>query len=103
MAREETRKINEKRIQDLRDQNKRKQEELLRTRQEKAERKAKQRTLENRWEMMRWITAYIDNNTERWDVERKERQEKENQWTKNGMDKEIVLLKKSSPKMYKQE
>ena len=30
--------------------------------------------------MMRWITSYIDVNTERWDAERKERQDKESQW-----------------------
>ena len=29
---------------------------------------------------MRWITSYIDENTERWDTERKERQDKESQW-----------------------
>ena len=37
--------------------------------------------------MMRWITAYIDNNTERWDAERKERQEKESQWIKEWTEK----------------
>ena len=30
--------------------------------------------------MMRWITSYIDVNTERWDAERKEGQDKVSQW-----------------------
>ena len=47
-ARAEARIVNEKRRQELREQNKIKQEEILRKSQEKAERKTKQRILERR-------------------------------------------------------
>jgi hypothetical protein len=41
--------------------------------QEKSDRKTKQKMLEKRWEMMRWITTYIDENSESWENEKKER------------------------------
>ena len=72
-ARNEARKPNEDKRQVLLADNKVKQEEILRLKQEKSDRKTKQKMLEKRWEMMRWITTYIDENSESWENEKKER------------------------------
>ena len=50
----------------LLDENKKKQELILRNNQEKRERKERKKQLEEKWAMARWLTQYIDENTERW-------------------------------------
>ena len=41
--------------------------------EKKEERKEKQRKLQEKWEMLRWITTYLEKNIERWEKEREER------------------------------
>ena len=40
------------------------QEKMLRQEHEKRERKSNKKMLEDRWAMARWITSYIDENTD---------------------------------------
>ena len=51
-----------------------KQEELLRKEQERIVRKQNKKMLEERWAMARWIVGYIDENSDRWKKEQKDRQ-----------------------------
>ena len=57
--------------------NKLKQEEILRKNMEKKERMLKKKKLEERWDMTRWISEYIDQNTERWKTEKQQRMKTE--------------------------
>jgi hypothetical protein len=66
----------EERRSRLLEENKKKQEKLLKKEQEKKERKLNKKMLEERWAMARWITHYIDENSDRWKEERNVRQEK---------------------------
>ena len=80
----------EKRNQALRDQEetrrrliqekKTRQEQILREAQEKKDKKIKKRMLEDRWEMAKWITKYIDENQDRWAEEKKEREKSNKNW-----------------------
>ena len=60
-GREETgsRENNIERRNALLREKKKKQEEMLRKDKEKKERKAKQKDLQTRWEMMRWVATYL--------------------------------------------
>ena len=78
----EARRKNEDKRKVLLADRKIRQEEILRKGQEKADRKIKQRMLEERWEMMRWITGYIDKNSEKWARQKLERQKDDQQWLK---------------------
>ena len=51
------------------------QEEILRQEQDKLDRKIKKKRLEERWALMKWVTTYIDDNTDKWARDKKERQE----------------------------
>ena len=57
-----------------------KQEQLLRQEQEKQDKKVKKKMLEERWEMMKWLTRYIDENTDKWAIQKKEKEENEKKW-----------------------
>ena len=37
-----------------------------------ADRKIRKRMLEERWAMAKWVTSYIDENTDKWEREKKE-------------------------------
>ena len=63
----------------LLEEKKLKQEEILRKQQESKEKKLKKKMLEERWAMARWLTAYIDQNHEKWTREALENQKTENQ------------------------
>ena len=69
----EARRIDEQRRNTLLAERKQRQEEILRKEQESRDRKIKQNTLYKRWEMMRWVTNYIDENTEKWEIEKEKR------------------------------
>ena len=51
------------------------------------ERKHKKKILEEKWEMMKWLSQYIEDNTERWRREEKirkiEREEKISNWDRS--------------------
>ena len=66
-------KTNKERREALIKEKKYKQEELLRQAQEKIQRKKTQQDLQSKWEMMRWVTKYLAENMDRWELERKER------------------------------
>ena len=72
--------IEEKRRTKLLQDNKIKQENILREGQEKADKKIKKKMLEERWAMTKWITAYIEENTSKWEKEKKEREENSKHW-----------------------
>ena len=57
-----------------------KQEQILRQEQERQDKKVKKKMLEERWEMTKWLTQYIDQNTEKWTRQKKEREENEKKW-----------------------
>ena len=65
--------------------------------EKRMERKRKQRMLEEKWEMMRWITEYIDQNQERWEVQGKERRkefkQKLDDWDKRDRLEKVKRLK----------
>ena len=75
--RKHAKKIYEERREKLIREKKMKQEQMLRKEQETKERRQKKKSLEERWAMTRWITRYIDENSERWKKEQQERQENE--------------------------
>ena len=76
----ENKKIEEMRRKKLLEENKLRQESLLRREQEKRYKLKRKRMLEDRWEMARWISSYISENEERWDRERKERENEMKRW-----------------------
>ena len=55
----------------------------MRKEQESRDRKIKQNTLYKRWEMMRWVTKYIDENTEKWEIEKEKRDQNNQQRLKD--------------------
>ena len=79
------------------EENKKKQEDLLRKEHEKKERNKKKRLLEKSWEMTRWLTRYIDENSNRWKKEKEERKETEKEraeaWLKASRFEKIRILK----------
>ena len=81
----------------LLDQKKRKQEEMFRLEQEKRERKQKKKLMEDRWAMARWISQYIDENCDRWKIERDQRKETEKEraerWKKMERLEKIKVIK----------
>ena len=74
-----------------------KRKKRLQKEQEKKERLQKIEKIQERWALMRWITTFIDENSERWDKERAERLEKErqelNDWEKKNRFEKIRMLK----------
>jgi hypothetical protein len=60
----------------MKEKNKKEMERKIKE-SEKIERKKRKKIMEEKWEMIRWVTDYIDINTDRWEKEKKERQEKE--------------------------
>ena len=84
--RQEVEKRNAAKIDEARRRNKLledkkvRQEQILRENQEKLDRKSKKRMLEERWAMTRWVTKYIDENSERWALEKKDREESSKKW-----------------------
>ena len=95
--RKKARVLYEQRRDELLRQKKMKQEEILRKKQESRERKEKKRMLEERWAMIRWLTAYLDQNQERWNQERIERDKNEKQraadWHKMRRFEKIRVIK----------
>ena len=53
---------------------------MLRQEQDRADKKGKKRMMEERWAIAKWLTKYIDENTDRWKKEKKEREENEKKW-----------------------
>ena len=94
------REVYEQRRQKLLDEKKERQENLLRQEHERSERKAKKRMLEERWSMVRWITEYIDTNTQRWEEERKSRVETEKEsaerWKKMERLEKIRIIREKN-------
>ena len=75
------------------------EKEIKKTRaQQKEKRLEKQRLLTERWALYRWVTEYIDENTERWEKEkiiRKESEEKRiAEWDKRNRFEKIRELKR---------
>ena len=56
------------------------EEQLLCQEQERMDKKVKKKMLEERWEMMKWLTKYIDENTDKWNKQKKEIEENEKKW-----------------------
>ena len=84
-----------------------KEKELKRTReQEKITRIEKQKKLQEKWAMYRWITEYIDENSALWEQERKDRQEQENkriaEWEKKNRFEKIKELRRISAEKIEQ-
>jgi hypothetical protein len=70
----------EERRKQLIAERKMKQEQLLRQEQEKQDKKVKKKMIEERWKMMKWLTKYIDENTDKWAKQKKEKEENEKKW-----------------------
>ena len=92
-----TQRMYEERREKLLQNNKRKQEEMLRKDQEVKSRKLKKRPIEERWAMTRWLTQYIDENSERWHKERQEREGNETrraeEWRKMNRFEKIRIIR----------
>ena len=74
-SKKEARRVNKERRDALLAEQKMRQEEILRKEQESKERKIRQNTLQKRWEMMRWVTKYIDENSDKWKIEKETREQ----------------------------
>ena len=62
-------------IEKAREEKKKKEEAKLRAEEERRQRMLKKTTAERKWEMSKWIHKYIEENTLRWERERKIRKE----------------------------
>jgi hypothetical protein len=96
-ARKRAQQIHEERRKALLEERKLRQEELLRKEHEKRDKKVKQNMLQKRWDMMKWVSKYLDENTDRWKIE-KEQRETETQlrlqdWAKLSRFEKIKHLK----------
>ena len=69
--RNEAKLIEKERRNKLIEEKKLKQEKMLRQEQEKRDKIIKKKMLEERWEMTKWITKYIDVNEDKWAREKK--------------------------------
>ena len=80
----------------------RKEEALRKSQEEKRERLKVRRKLEERWEMIRWLTKYIEGNQESWEIERREREienrRKLEQWEKAARFQKIEILRERDKK-----
>ena len=72
--------LEEKRRTRLLQDKKTRQEQFLREEKEKADKKIKKKMIEESWAMTKFITGYIDENTDKWDKEKKERKENSKKW-----------------------
>ena len=91
--------LSEERRQKLLQEEKIRQEAMLKAEHEKQERKSKQRMLKERWEMARWIASYIDENSDRWKREKESRdldeKRKAEEWKKmERLDKVRIIKEK---------
>ena len=79
------------------EENKNRQEAILRAEQEKTERKQNKKMMEERWAMARWISSYIDENTDRWKREKNMRKDDEKtraeSWKKMERLEKIRMIK----------
>ena len=73
----------------------------------KRQRLEKQRVLEKKWEMLRWITTFIDENQEKWLKEGRERMDKREQelgeWDRTSRFNKIKFLKKKHQNKHSEE
>ena len=59
---------------------------------EKAERKEKQRMLEDRWKMVRWLAEFIDKNTNKWGEKEGQKMDLERWKTLGQEEKKKIIL-----------
>ena len=63
----------------------------------KKERIDRKRRMEERWEIIRWLTHYISENSDRWEVEKRERDQqlkrRLDEWDKEQRFKKIVMIR----------
>ena len=82
--RNEAKIVEEERRNKLIEEKKLKQEKMLRQEQKKKNKIIKKKMLEERWEMTKWITKYIDESEGGWAREKKEREENVKKWQEDG-------------------
>ena len=74
-----------------------KEEETRRLDEKKKERLLMKKRMEERWEMIRWVSQYIEANQENWEIEKRERDEtrgeKIEQWEKAQRFQKIEILR----------
>ena len=89
---------NERRKEFMHERNKKIQEKK-RQAQEKKDRLQKKKILEDRWAMTKWITEYIDSNSEKWEKEKTERKETEKrrrqEWARMTRLEKIRMIKEN--------
>ena len=70
---------------------KKRDEEIRRVRMEKKQR------LEEKWRMVRWLTSYIEENQERWEIQKREDElrRKIREWDKSERFRKIEIIKKN--------
>ena len=90
----------EEKMKKLKEEKKRKKEAALKMEYEKKERKEKKRLLQERWAMARWVTQYIDENSERWEKEKTERkltdEKRAAQWHRSNRFEKIRMIKEKA-------
>ena len=64
----------------------------------------KKRKLEKHWEMLKWITEYIDKNTPNWqEQDRKREKEQPEDWSKKSRQEKIDIIKEKEKKEFTRE
>ena len=110
--REEERIMNERRereierrkrvIAELKSEKEKKDEEKLREKIRRKERMEKHRKIQEHWETLRWITNYIEEHQEVWEIERMEREEEmrieKEAFEKAGRFQKIEILREKDKK-----
>ena len=90
---EERRKAKEK----MRNEKEKREEERRREKVRRKERLATHQRLQNAWETLRWITAFIEENAEVWEIEKMEREEERRrkvlEWEKSQRIEKIAFLR----------
>ena len=93
----ERREKYQKEKEKIRAERSRNKEKMKVEEEDRRERLRKKRKLEQRWEMTRWIKLYIDKNSDRWEIEKIEREEirrkKLLDWDKTARFQKIRMIK----------
>ena len=85
-----------------RDEDEKRKSEEKRKRETKESRLRKKKMMEERWEMLRWVTRYLEANNERWEKEREVRKKEEKKrladWDRMARFEKISIIREREKK-----
>ena len=75
-----------------------KRKKIAEKEEEKQRKLEKKNRLEKHWEMLRWLTSFIDEHKVDWDAKDKEKEEKRKEWDSKNKDEKIEVIKAAEKK-----